>query len=141
MQTSAMSTRNTLGAVGIVVDDIDRSVSFYSQALGMVQTQKYDFPHLKEVVLAFENGRGSSIVLMHYPDGRERPALAGKLVFYVEDPVAIAAAIKEHGGTVTQEPVPLAVVGGAIVGFAADPDGYAIELLQVGRRRDTEGRG
>jgi lactoylglutathione lyase len=49
----------------------------------------------------------------------------------VKDPVALAAKIREAGFEVTREPQPASEVGGAIVGFAKDPDGYVLELLPL----------
>ena len=47
------------------------------------------------------------------------------------DPAALAAKIKAAGFEVTREPQASAQVGGAIVGFAKDPDGYMLELLPL----------
>lgn len=120
-----------LGATGIGVSDLTRSVDFYTRVLGMTQTQTFKLDYMDEVVVGFE-GR-TAVVLMHYTDGSERnyTDLPIKLVFYVTDPQAVSDRIKAEGLTIIREPAPIATLGGAIVGLAKDPDGYTIELLQA----------
>lgn len=120
-----------LGATGIGVSDLDRSAAFYAEALGMKAVQTFKLPHMDEIVMTHE-GR-TAVVLMHWTDGSPRRYGDApiKLVFYMADPVATAARIKAAGGTVTREPTPVPTLGGAVVGFGTDPDGYVIELLQA----------
>jgi lactoylglutathione lyase len=119
-----------MSAVGIGVSDLDRSVKFYTEVMGMQVTTKYDLSYIKEVVLRYPDGE-SSIVLMHWIDNTHGnyKDLPIKIVTRTKDPVALAAKIKAGGGTVTREPAPSPEVGGAIVGLAKDPDGYVLELL------------
>jgi lactoylglutathione lyase len=120
-----------LGATGIGVSDIDRSVDFYTRVLGMKAMQTFKLPYMDEVVVAFE-GR-TAVVLMHWTDGsarnyRDNPI---KLVFYVTDPKAVTERIRAEGLEITREPTPIDTLDGAVVGLAKDPDGYVIELLQA----------
>ncbi|MDO9223245.1 MAG: VOC family protein [Caulobacter sp.] len=120
-----------VGAVGIGVSDLARSGDFYERVLGMKVLQTFKLPHMDEIVLGYE-GRGSAIVLMHWTDGSERnyADLPIKIVLYVPDPVAAADAIRAEGLEIVREPTPIPSLGGAVVGFAKDPDGYLVELLQ-----------
>jgi lactoylglutathione lyase len=125
-----MRSPNLLGAVGIGVSDLAKSVDFYSRVIGMTQTQTFKVEYMDEVVLAFE-GR-TAVVLMHYTDGsvrnyKDNPV---KLVFYVVDPREISDRIKAEGLEIVREPAPMANMGGALLGLAKDPDGYIIELIQ-----------
>src|SRR5688572_12942011 len=88
--------RSSLGAAGIAVSDLGRSVDFYRQAFGMVELMKLRLPDMDEVILGFEGGRGAAVVLMQYTDGstNETTGHPVKLVFYVPDPTATAAAIR-----------------------------------------------
>jgi lactoylglutathione lyase len=120
-----------LGATGIGVSDLKRSVDFYTRVLGMVETQTFKLPYMDEVVVAFP-GR-TAVVLMHWTDGsarnyRDNPI---KLVFYVTDPKAVTEKIRAEGLEITREPTPIETLGGAVVALAKDPDGYVIELLQA----------
>lgn len=125
-----MRSPNLLGAVGIGVSDLARSVDFYSRVVGMTQTQTFSLDYMEEVVLAFE-GR-TAVVLMHYTDGSPRNYKDNpvKLVFYVVDPKDISDRIKAEGLEIVREPAPMANIGGALLGLAKDPDGYIIELIQ-----------
>ncbi len=120
-----------VGAVGIGVSDLKRSGDFYERVLGMKVLQTFKLPHMDEIVLGYE-GRGSAIVLMHWTDGSPRnyADLPIKIVLYVPDPVAAADAIRAEGLEIVREPTPIPSLGGAVVGFAKDPDGYLVELLQ-----------
>ena len=125
-----MRSPDFLGAVGIGVSDLERSVDFYSRVVGMSVTQTFKLDYMDEVVLAFE-GR-TAVVLMHYTDGsarnyRDNPV---KLVFYVVDPVSISDRIKAEGLEIVREPTPMASMGNALLGLAKDPDGYVVELIQ-----------
>jgi lactoylglutathione lyase len=120
-----------IGATGIGVSDLAVSSAFYQAALGMQVTQTFELDHMEEIVLAHE-GR-NALVLMHWTDGSARNYrdVPVKLVFFVSDPVAVAARIKAAGGTMTREPAPIESMGGAMVGLGTDPDGYVVELLQA----------
>ena len=120
------------GAVGIPVSDLDGSAAFYTSMLGMVELQTIEVPFMKQIVLGFEGVRGASVLLMKYTDGRNVSCKDNpiKLVFYVPDITATLEAIRAANYTVETEATPVAELGGAIVGFARDPDGYRIELIQ-----------
>src|SRR4051794_9367218 len=108
-------------ATGIVVDDLDRSVRFYTEIIGMQQLQRVDVPdmQLHEVILNF-GGRGAALVLMQYdegagPGGHGSPgAPGGKIVVSTDDPVALVEAVRAAGGTVVREP---SDTGFGVVGF------------------------
>lgn len=127
---------STLGAIGIGVRDLQRSAEFYTRVLGMKQLQTFKLPHMDEIVLGLEGTRSSAIVLMHWTDGTERHYgnNAIKLVFYVSDPSAVAQRFRDEGLEVVREPAPVPGLGNAVVGFAKDPDGYLVELLQATAR-------
>lgn len=127
------AARSTLGAIGLGVRDLRRSADFYMRVLGMQQLQTFKLPYMDEIVLGLEGSRGSALVLMHWTDGSERAygSNAIKLVFYVPDPKAVAQRVRDAGLEVVREPAPVPVLGNAVVGFAKDPDGHLIELLQA----------
>lgn len=127
-----MGTSNYAGAVGIGVADLERSVAFYRDVLGMRELMTFSLPHMDEVVLGWGR-KGASVVLMHYTDGSDPVTtdLPIKLVLYVEDPVAMATTIREAGYPIEREPEPVPSLRNAVVGFAKDPDGYLLELLEA----------
>jgi lactoylglutathione lyase len=70
--------------------------------------------------------------MQHHDRSRhDYPNTGGKLAFYVEDPVAVAAAIRAEGLEIVREPTPVPELGDVVVGFAKDPDGHLLELLQA----------
>jgi lactoylglutathione lyase len=133
----ASPPQNTLGAVGLGVSDLDRSVDFYTRVLGMRQLMKLNLGYMDEVIVGY-SGRGTAIALMHWTDGAYGDAdyrnLPIKVVFYVPDPPAVAAAIRAEGLEIIREPTPVPELGDAVVGLARDPDGYVVELLQAQSR-------
>ncbi len=136
----ATTTSNgVLGAMGIGVSDLDRSVDFYTRVLGMRQLTTFTLPYMDEVLVGYDARRGPALALMHWTDGsdpnyRDNPV---KVVVYVDDPPAVAAAIRAEGLEVTREPTPVPELGDAVVGLARDPDGYVIELLQRPARAES----
>lgn len=121
-----------LSAVGIGVSDLAKSTDFYVNVMGMEKIRTYKLDYMDEEVLGYPDAE-SYIVLMHWTDGSPRnyKDLPIKVVTRVKDPAALAAKIKAAGYEVTREPQPSEAVGGAIVGFAKDPDGYVLELLPL----------
>jgi len=128
-----------MGGAGIGITDMDASFAFYSEVLGM--SLRYDLPvpgYVNEKILHYPDGKGSDVVLMSYIDDRERNFLNNpvKLVFYVPDAMATVEAIRGRGLEVLSEPAAQAAFGGAIVGFARDPDGYVLEIVETGEDPD-----
>ena len=123
---------NSLTAMGIGVADLARSVDFYTRVLGLQQVMPLSLPDMDEVILGFP-GHPAAVVLMHWTDGSERNYTGNpaKLVFTVDDAAAIIESIRAEGLAVTREAAAVPELGGMIIAFATDPDGYVIELMQA----------
>lgn len=125
-------------SIGIGVSDLKRSVDFYTRVCGMKQVQTITLDYMDEVILAYSPdgsiAKGSRLVLMHWTDGSKRNYKDNpiKLVLGVPDAKAVTERIRAEGLEIVREPVQ-SKVSPNIVGFAKDPDGYLIELLQVKR--------
>jgi lactoylglutathione lyase len=121
----------SVAAVGLVVQDLDRSIEFYTALLGMQETQRVDVPHmdLYEVILAFPGSRGAAIVLMQFRDEVDRSYHddGGKVVMWVGDCVAVADAVRTAGYEVTREPAESPGFG--MIAMVKDPDGRTVELM------------
>ena len=120
------------------VGDLQRSIDFYTQVLGMQllrtterPAQKYSLaflgygtnPEHAEIELTYNYG------VDHYELG----TAYGHIAIGVPDVAATCGAVRERaaalGGAVTREPGP--VQGGStVIAFLADPDGYKIELIE-----------
>lgn len=120
-----------VGAAGIAVADLARSVDFYTRVAGMAELMKLRLPDMDEVIVGYPGSKGAAVVLMHYTDGSGPPTdLRGKLVLYVPDPAGFADAVAAEGLEVVRRPEPVPELGGTLVGFVKDPDGHTLELLQ-----------
>lgn len=116
------------------VGDLDRSIAFYTNVLGMKVLRRKDYPDGK-FTLAFvgyqEESKGAVIELTHNWDtpSYDLGNGYGHIALEVEDAYAACAAIKEKGGRVTREAGPMKH-GTTVIAFVEDPDGYKIELIQ-----------
>jgi lactoylglutathione lyase len=116
------------------VGDLQRSIDFYTNVLGMRLLRTTDRPDQK-YSLAFV-GYGSNPehaeLELTYNYGVDRYELGtayGHLAIGVDDAYAACDRIRAAGGTITREPGP--VKGGStVIAFVQDPDGYKIELIQ-----------
>jgi lactoylglutathione lyase len=120
------------------VGDLQRSIRFYTEVLGMTllrttqrPDQKYDLafvgygrnPEHAEIELTYNYG----------VDKYELGSAYGHIAIGVSDVAATCAALRDQaaalGGAVTREPGP--VKGGStVIAFVTDPDGYKIELIE-----------
>ena len=124
----------TLAAARIGAVDVAGVAKFYQSAFGMYEIMRLDNPGIKEIMLNFGNtveaakaNQNPWIVIMGRTsdDVKEVP----HLVLYVTDMKATVAAVKAAGGTVEGEPRAFGDAG-MIVGFAVDPAGNRMELIQ-----------
>jgi lactoylglutathione lyase len=120
----------------IRVGDLDRSIKFYTDVLGMKLLRRKDYPDGK-FTLAFV-GYGPetehAVVELTYNWGTGKYDLGngfGHIALEVEDVYAACAEIKKRGGKVTREAGPMKH-GSTVIAFIEDPDGYKIELIQRG---------
>lgn len=118
----------------IRVGDLQRSIDFYTQVLGMRLLRQQDYPDGR-FTLAFvgygEEVDHTVIELTHNWDttSYDLGEGFGHIAIEAEDIYAVCEDIKQKGGLVTREPGPMKH-GTTIIAFVADPDGYAIELIQ-----------
>ena len=117
------------------VGNLQRSIDFYTQVLGMQLLRTSENPEYKYSLafLGFEGGNpGQAELELTYNWGVESYELGtayGHIAVGVVDAYAACDKIRAHGGNVTREPGP--VKGGStVIAFVTDPDGYKIELIQ-----------
>jgi lactoylglutathione lyase len=122
------------------VGDLDRSLAFYTDVLGMKLLRRKDYPDGK-FTLAFvgykEESEGAVLELTHNWDtsSYDLGNGYGHIALEVEDAYDACARIKERGGNVTREAGPMKH-GQTVIAFVEDPDGYKIELIQRKERAD-----
>ncbi|MQY52695.1 lactoylglutathione lyase [Rhodocyclus tenuis] len=116
------------------VAQIDRSIAFYTEILGMRLLRREDYPEGR-FTLAFvgygNEADGAVIELTHNWDtaAYDMGNAFGHIALGVDDAYATCAAIKARGGRVVREAGPMKH-GTTVIAFVEDPDGYKIELIQ-----------
>lgn len=122
------------------VGNLDRSLMFYTDILGMRLLRQKDYPDGR-FTLAFvgyqDEADGAVLELTHNWD-TETYDLGngyGHIAIEVEDAYDACARIKAKGGLVVREAGPMKH-GTTVIAFVEDPDGYKIELIQRGSRAD-----
>lgn len=117
----------------IRVGDLERSIQFYTEVLGMELLRRKDYPDGK-FTLAFvgygAESENSVIELTHNWDtaAYDHGNAFGHVALEVDDVYKACEEIRARGGNVTREPGPMKS-GTTILAFVDDPDGYKIELL------------
>jgi lactoylglutathione lyase len=116
------------------VGNLDRSIAFYTEILGMQLLRRSDYPEGR-FTLAFvgygTEEQGAVLELTHNWDTEsyELGNAYGHIALAVPDAAAACAEIKKRGGKVVREAGPMKH-GKTIIAFVDDPDGYKIELIQ-----------
>ncbi len=115
------------------VTDLERSIKFYTDILGMKLLRRKDYPEGR-FTLAFvgygDEAHDTVIELTHNwdTDHYEMGDAFGHIAIEVDDVYQAAERIRAAGGTILREAGPMNA-GTTLIAFVADPDGYPIELL------------
>ena len=125
------------------VGNLERSIEFYTQVLGMTLIRRSENPEYK-YSLAFV-GYGSNpdhaeleLTYNHGVQKYEMGTAYGHIALGVPDAYAACNKIRAAGGQVTREAGP--VKGGStVIAFVTDPDGYKVELIE--RKENAPGAG
>jgi lactoylglutathione lyase len=120
------------------VGDLDRSIDFYTNVLGMQLLRKTDRPEQRYTLafVGYGDERTNAVLELTYNYGVERYDVGtgyGHVAIEVDDAAracdAVRASVGRYGGAVTREAGP--VKGGTtVIAFVQDPDGYKIELIE-----------
>ena len=122
------------------VGDLDRSLAFYTDVLGMRLLRRQDYPEGK-FTLAFvgyqDESEGAVLELTHNWDtaSYDLGDGYGHVALGVDDAAKTCADIKARGGRVVREAGPMKH-GSTVIAFVEDPDGYKVELIQQSGRQD-----
>ncbi|WP_369602072.1 lactoylglutathione lyase [Hahella sp. SMD15-11] len=117
----------------IRVGDLDRSIAFYTEVLGMRLLRRKDYPEGRFTLAFVGYGDESDHTVLeltwnwdtdHYDLGNG----FGHIAIEVDDVYAACEDIRQRGGEVVREAGPMKH-GTTIIAFVRDPDGYMIELI------------
>ncbi len=114
------------------VADIDRSLKFYGDVLGMREQQRFDLGEgVQEVILAFPESKGAGVILM-WNTKRSTPYQYGdsysRFVMMVSDLDAAITYLTAKGVAISKQ---VTDAGALRYCMIKDPDGYTIEVLQL----------
>lgn len=118
----------------IRVGDLDRSIKFYTEVLGMKLLRKKDYPDGKFTLAFVGYGPESEQAVIELTHNWDTSTYDlgngfGHIALAVEDAYAACTEIKQRGGKVVREAGPMKH-GTTVIAFVEDPDGYKIELIQ-----------
>ncbi|KAG5014679.1 putative lactoylglutathione lyase, chloroplastic [Glycine max] len=118
------------------VGDLDRTIKFYTECLGMKLLRKRDIPEEKytNAFLGYGPEDSHFVIELTYNYGVDKYDIGtgfGHFGIAVDDVAKAVELIRAKGGKITREPGP--VKGGrSVIAFIEDPDGYKFELIERG---------
>lgn len=123
----------------IRVAQLERSLAFYTEVLGMRLLRRKDYPEGRFTLAFVGYGEEADSTVLELTwnwdtDAYELGTGFGHLAIEVDDVYAAVADIRARGGRIVREAGPMKG-GSSILAFVEDPDGYRIELLD-GKRAD-----
>ncbi|MEH2069876.1 MAG: lactoylglutathione lyase [Nostoc sp.] len=118
------------------VGNLEESLKFYCEVLGMKLLRRKDYPG-GEFTLAFigyGDESDNTVIELTYNWGVEKYELGnayGHIALGVDDIYTKCEEIRNQGGKIVREPGTMKH-GSTVIAFVEDPDGYKIELIQLG---------
>jgi lactoylglutathione lyase len=115
------------------VGDLQRSITFYTELLGMKLLRQKDYPDGRFTLafLGYGDESTNTVLELTYNWGVESYDIGtafGHIALEVDDVYQAADALKQRGENVIREAGPMNA-GTTIISFIEDPDGYQIELI------------
>lgn len=116
------------------VGNLERSIAFYTEILGMDLLRRQDYPSGKFTLAFLGYGPEEShtvLELTHNWDveSYELGNAYGHIALGVEDIYATCEALRQAGAKIVREPGPM-MHGTTVIAFIEDPDGYKVELIE-----------
>jgi lactoylglutathione lyase len=116
------------------VGDLDRSIRFYTEVLGMRVLRRNDYPDGKFTLafVGYQPETEGAVIELTYNWGVESYDLGtayGHIALEVDDAYRACEEVKKRGAKVTREAGPMKH-GTTVIAFVEDPDGYKIEFIQ-----------
>ena len=120
----------------IRVSDLEKSLTFYTNLLGMKLLRLHEYPEGKFTLafVGFGDEKDHAVIELTYNWGvasYDKGNAFGHIAIEVEDAYNTCELIKSKGGKVVREAGAMQH-GTTVIAFIEDPDGYKIELIQAG---------
>ena len=115
------------------VNDLERTVKFYQDALGLKLTRRHTSPRGAQLAFLATPNSDEEIELCQLPNSPSvsvQPDLM-HLAFEVDDLTAFAAQLAKKGFQLSDGPT--ATGSGSMIAFIDAPEGYEVELIQRGK--------
>jgi lactoylglutathione lyase len=118
----------------IRVGDLQRSIDFYTQVLGMKLLRQKEYPEgrFTNTFVGYDDESREAVLELTYNWDTHQYEMGtgyGHVAIEVDDAYKTCAEVKKRGGKVTREPGPMKH-GTTVIAFVEDPDGYKIEFVQ-----------
>ena len=115
------------------VGDLERSIAFYTNVLGMQLLRRKDYPEGKFTLafIGYGDESENAVLELTYNWGVDQYELGtafGHIALEVPDVYAACEKMRAAGGKIIREAGPMNA-GTTIIAFLEDPDGYQIELI------------
>ncbi len=116
------------------VGNLDKSLAFYTEVLGMKLLRRHDYPEGKFTLafVGYSDEASGAVIELTYNWGVEKYDLGngyGHIAIEVDDAYAACELVKQRGGKVVRDAGPMKH-GKTVIAFVDDPDGYRIEFIQ-----------
>lgn len=116
------------------VGDLDKSLAFYTDVLGMKLLRKEDYPEGKFTLAFVGYGAESETAVIELTHNWDTDAYNlgngyGHIALEVDNAAAACDAVRAKGGKVVREAGPMKH-GTTVIAFVEDPDGYKIEFIE-----------
>ena len=120
------------------VGDLEKSVAFYTDVLGMQLLRRKDYASGRFTLafLGYGNEKEHTVLELTHNWDTEHYDLGngyGHIALGVQDIQATCAGIADRGGRLVREPGPMKH-GSTLIAFLEDPDGYKVELIELPAR-------
>jgi len=118
----------------IRVKDLDESVKFYTELLGMKELRRNDVPDGKYTLafVGYGDEKAHTVLELTYNYGVSEYELGtafGHLALGVPDIYGTCERLRKAGAKIAREPGPVKF-GTTVIAFIEDPNGYKIELIE-----------
>lgn len=121
--------------VGILAEDLDRSIQFYTELLGLKLVERVRLNEKAELAfLSFPGQEDVQVELIgRDPAGMPQEGLVNHLAFTVDDIEAVIGKLRSHGVDISDE-WPRTILDGRKIAFFDGPSGEKLELFQPVRK-------